>query len=188
MDVSAIVLEVPSVDLNGADTNIAAWATTTDANGNQIDRVGRPAINTALIVGDDQKDLFNVSDTADDVANFQDAIAARISDLRGEDPQNPAGDVTALAGVLTPDVLTFDTADAGGFLNGRGLGDDVIDAELGLITDGGITGDGVDANDAVFLNVFPFLTQANATAVPEPTGALAIAFAFGAIVARRRRR
>ena len=64
----------------------------------------------------------------------------------------------------------------------------MIDIELNAITAGAIATDNVDANDATFLNVFPFLAQANATAVPEPTGALAIAFAFGAIVARRRRR
>ena len=52
LDVSAIVLEVPSSELNGADTNIGVWARTLNQNGDQIDRVGRPAINTALIVGD----------------------------------------------------------------------------------------------------------------------------------------
>ena len=35
--------------------------------------------------------------------------------------------------VLLPDVLTFDQSSTDGFLNGRQLADDVIDAELGLL-------------------------------------------------------
>jgi len=49
---------------------------------------------------------------------------------------------------------------ATGFLNGRGLADDVIDAELGLITEGLITTDCVD-NDSTFLSGFPYLGVPN---------------------------
>ena len=38
-----------------------------------------------------------------------------------------------------PDVLTFQVGNAGGFLNGRKLGDDVINAEFGLLTNGART-------------------------------------------------
>ena len=180
LDVSAIVLEVPSSELNGADTSIGVWARTLDGNGDQIDRVGRPAINTVLIAGDANKELFNVSTTSDDFTTFGSDVEAVITSLGAADP-------AGLTATLLPDVLTFNTApDADvGFLNGRSLADDVIDAELNLLTDGGITGDGVDFNDRDFLDVFPFLASANA--VPEPSGLLPIALGLFAVASRRRR-
>ena len=89
--------------------------------------------------------------------------------------------------LLLPDILTYNTANAADFsgLNGRGLADDVIDVALNAVTSGGLTTDGVAANDAQFDSVFPFLAPANA--VPEPSGLLAIAVAFGTCLARRRR-
>ena len=59
--------------------------------------------------------------------------------------------------VLLPDVLTFDQSSSAGFLNGRKLDDDVIDAELSLLTKGAVTTDMVDANDRMFTSQFPFL-------------------------------
>ncbi|MGZ4280572.1 MAG: DUF4331 family protein [Gaiellaceae bacterium] len=57
-------------------------------------------------------------------------------------------------------MLTFDTSSSAGFLNGRKLTDDVIDAELGLITNGAVPGDCV-ANDSTFLSGFPYLGSPN---------------------------
>ena len=151
LNVSAIVLEVPSSQLNGSTSNIAVWARTTVA-GDQFDRMGRPAINTALIPSD-SKDAFNDGDPTDDRDDFGAIVRASITALGG-DPN--------LADTLLPDVLTFDTSSADGFFNGRRLADDVIDAELGLLTGGAVTGDGVDQNDAAFRNVFPYLADANA--------------------------
>ena len=62
--------------------------------------------------------------------------------------------------MLIPDILTYKTGNTDGFLNGRRLADDVIDAELNLVTNGGITTDCVD-NDSMFSNSFPFLAAAN---------------------------
>ncbi|MGZ4256276.1 MAG: DUF4331 family protein [Gaiellaceae bacterium] len=62
--------------------------------------------------------------------------------------------------MLLPDILTFDTSSSAGFLNGRKLTDDVIDAELGLITNGAVPGDCV-ANDSTFLSGFPYLGSPN---------------------------
>ena len=66
---------------------------------------------------------------------------------------------TTTAGALLPDILTVDVSTATGFLNGRGLGDDVITAELGLIfgSNGALNDDNVDANDVAFLSTFPYL-------------------------------
>jgi hypothetical protein len=145
------VLEVPSASLNGP--NIAVWAVTSDVEG-QFDRMGRPAINTVLIPSG-QKNAFNIGDPADDLEDFGDEVEATITALSS--PANAA----ALTPVLLPDVLTFDTSSAAGFLNGRQLADDVIDAELNLLTEGGLTTDMVDSNDATFLNVFPYLAAPN---------------------------
>ena len=73
---------------------------------------------------------------------------------------NSTGRADALADVLLPDLLTFDTSSSAGFLNGRRLSDDVIDAELNLITNGAVTGDCV-ANDNTFLTGFPYLGRPN---------------------------
>ena len=83
-------------------------------------------------------------------------MTARITALSG-DPDYAA----TIAGVLIPDVLTFELGNPAGFLNGRGLADDVIDAELNILTKGAVTTDGVNANDAAFPGVFPYLAAAN---------------------------
>lgn len=172
---SAIVLELPSSEL-GAQ-NIGVWATTT-LQGHRIDRIGRPAINTVLIPSA-RKDEFNQSEPVDDLANFGDDVNASIFALSGD--QDLADTLTA---ILLPDILTFDTSNPSGFLNGRRLEDDVIDAELSLLTNGAVTGDGVDANDVPFLNVYPYLAQANA--IPEPSSLALIA--MGGLTMLRRRR
>ena len=70
---------------------------------------------------------------------------------------------TAIAGVLLPDVLTLDTSSGAGFLNGRKLDDDVIDAVLPIATGGFfggspvLTTDEVPANDVAFSGSFPYL-------------------------------
>jgi len=153
MDVSAIVLEIPSASLGG--TNVAVWARTA-TGGQQFDRMGRPAINTALIPSG-LKDAFNAGDPVNDPADFGAVVQATIEALNGGD----AATAAVLTGILLPDVLTFDTSDASGFLNGRQLPNDVIDAELGLLTNGAVTGDGVDQNDVPFPAGFPFLAPSH---------------------------
>ena len=68
--------------------------------------------------------------------------------------------VNALADILLPDILTLDTSDPSGFLNGRGLADDVIDAEYALVTNGAVTTDCV-SSDSAFTDMFPYLAPAN---------------------------
>jgi hypothetical protein len=158
-NISAIVLEVPSSELG---TNIGVWATTS-VGGSQIDRSGRPAINTVLIPSD-RKNEFNQTSPADDPSLFAADVQASIESLNGGD----ATHASTLTSILLPDVLTFDTSSAAGFLNGRGLADDVIDAELTLLTNSASPiGDGVDANDLAFPGTFPYLAAAH---VPEPSG------------------
>ncbi|MEO0530667.1 MAG: DUF4331 family protein [Planctomycetota bacterium] len=175
LDVSAIVLEVPSSELGGP--NIGVWATTS-VGGSQIDRIGRPAINTVLIPSA-RKDEFNQADPAGDLAAFGDDVNAAITGL------SDMANADALTPILLPDILTIDTSNASGFLNGRQLADDVIDAELTLLTGSSTPiGDGVDANDLAFRGQFPYLAAAN---IPEP-GTIALLTATLASLFGRRRR
>jgi len=177
-NVSSIVLEVPSSMLTGGgDSNIGVWATTTSGN-SQIDRMGRPAINTVFIpnnplppdrVTDGKaslKNTFNKSEPVNDQANFrgevEDTLEVLFSLNDGSDPDtgDDAAQIQGLANFLLPDILTIDTASSAGFPNGRGLADDVIDTELGLITEGLVPTDCVP-NDNTFLGAFPYLGSAN---------------------------
>jgi hypothetical protein len=151
-NVSSIVLEVPNSMLTGSTPRIGIWASTT-AGDTQIDRMGRPAINTVFNHGD-EKNQFNAGDPVNDRANFGARFTTELTSLGAADP-------AGLANVLLPDILTYDTSSSAGFLNGRGLADDVIDAELNLITNGGLKTDCVD-NDSTFSSSFPYLGSPNA--------------------------
>lgn len=174
-NVSAIIFELPSVELGGP--NIGVWARTL-RDGVQVDRAGRPAINTALIASD-RKEAFNAGSPETDFANFGAEVNAAIAGLSDQ------ANADALTPILLPDVLTFDTSSSAGFLNGRGLADDVIDAELNLLSAGAVTGDGVNFNDVPFQSVFPYLGVA---AVPEPSGIIPAALILMGFVGRRRRK
>lgn len=175
-NVSAIVLELPSSELGG--TNVGLQARTVQG-GSQVDRIGRPAINTALIPSA-RKDEFNLASPANDLAAFGDDVKAAITGL------SDAANADGLTPVLLPDLLTFDTTSANGFLNGRQLADDVIDAELGLLSNGAVTGDGVDMNDVAFQSAFPYLGTPHV--VPEPSSAALALLGFGVFVGCVRRR
>jgi hypothetical protein len=180
-DISAIVLEVPSAQLqNGTNTNIGVWAETI-VEGNQVDRMGRPAINTALIPSA-MKDAFNQAEPADDPANFGDEVETSLLSLNGGN----ATHASQTADLLLPDVITFDTSNSDGFLNGRRLQDDVIDTVLAAVSNGGVTTDMVNSNDAPFLNVFPYLAAPNL--IPEPSTIALLAAGLSAIGYGVRRR
>ena len=185
-NVSAIALELPSSLLEaGGDSNIGVWATT-NVGSHQIDRMGRPAINTVFIpnnpfppdrVSDgkaSKKTTFNHGSPATDVADWNSEVVDTLQFLFSlndpatglggtDDPSDDAGKIAGLAGVLLPDILTVDVSSPAGFLNGRQPADDVIDAELGLVTEGFVTTDCVGSNDVAFPSTFPYL------AAPHPT-------------------
>lgn len=162
LNVMAIVVEVPSAALG---TKIGVWARTLKG-GKQFDRMGRPAINTVFNNhADAKKDTFNSTEPADDQKNYTADVVTVLKGLGNDDATS-----AKLAGVLLPDILTFDTSSADGFLNGRKLTDDVIDAELGLLTGGKVSSDCV-ANDSAFRPAFPYLAAANAAPSPSPSAA-----------------
>jgi hypothetical protein len=150
LNTMAIVLEVPSAKFETQNINV--WFVTRQGK-KQTDRMGRPAINTVLIPGP-KKNAFNSGHPSDDNATYRaDAIAVITALGNG-------ANAAALADALLPDVLSFDTASAAGFLNGRRLEDDVIDAELQLLTNNEAASDFV-ANDSTFRTEFPYLGTPN---------------------------
>ncbi len=184
-NVLSIALKVPNAKLGGTGNSIGVWATTsTRLNGGwrQVDRMGRPAINTVfngllLPSSSDynglEKDAFNFqrpnkdrSTTTDNVTTVLNAIG-NVLTANGATAYS-SGEVSAIAGVLLPDELSITLGSSAGFasgtslatlaLNGRKLGDDVIDAEFALLTNFVITtGDGVGSNDKSFSSSFPYL-------------------------------
>ncbi len=163
LNVSAIVLEVDRAQIG--DGTVGVWATTSLTDEGQIDRMGRPAINTVFIpnnpfepVGSEasQKNFFNAGKPRHDRRDFRPEVVDTLELFYG------AGDPTAaaIADILLPDILTVDFSSPAGFLNGRQLADDVIDAELALVTNGIVTSDCVD-NDSAFDAMFPYLALAN---------------------------
>ncbi len=138
LNVSGIVVELPRRAIGMG--NIGVWARTV-LDGEQIDRMGRPAINTVFIPSG-SKNAFNAGNPKNDVKDFGQFLGP-------------------FAGVLLPDILTVDTSSTAGFLNGRQLADDVIDIELQLITGDTAAGDCVDANDVPFSTSFPYLAPAH---------------------------
>ncbi len=149
-NISAIVLEVPRSTFGV--NNISVSSRTLGRMG-QFDRVGRPAINTVLIPSA-LKNTFNTTTPDRDVALFRSTV---INTLTSAPLSNTPAQAAGLADVLLPDVLTIDTSSSAGFLNGRALADDVIDAELNLLSNGAVTTDLVNSNDKTFSSSFPYL-------------------------------
>lgn len=186
-NVLAIVIEVPITAATGGSSansgTIRAWAST-ERNGQRIDRMGIPTLNTVLIPSG-QKDAFNQQNPIDDIAASRPTGINTIETLRGAvdalfgSPQTggPLGDLTSeqVGNALLPDVVTINFANPVQFPNGRRLQDDVIDAALGVVLNrGGANGiaDGVNANDRAFLGSFPYLAEPHGgavTASPAPS-------------------
>jgi Domain of unknown function (DUF4331) len=157
----AIAIEIPSTRLVSGRQNskIGVWIST-HVNGVQFDRTAIPAVNTAVNFAQPAsglpslQDAFNTLQPSDDIALRPEA-ARRINLAYGL----PLDKATILAATVLPDIMPFDTTNRSGFLNGRQLEDDVIDAELALLTGGALTTDRV-VNDSPFRTKFPFLAPA----------------------------
>ncbi len=138
----AIVLDLPTSRLVQSRTNpkFGVWARTI-LNGEQVDRMGIPAVNTAVIPrlqvvpGVVLKDAFNAISPVQDRYYFRQIVINEIT--RVFRFGNPAG-VPSLVDLLLPDILPYNTTAAAGFPNGRQLSDDVIDTELDLLTNGAL--------------------------------------------------
>ncbi len=154
-NVFSVVISAPKAKLLGNNPKVGYWASClVHMNGvwTQKDRMGRPAINTVFNHGED-KNTFNRIPPTKDVRLFKDKF---IAVLEGAPFSRDATTAKALVGVLLPDLLTYDYSNASGFLNGRKLQDDVIDAELQLLTGSSTISDFVGAHGD-YLAVFPYL-------------------------------
>ena len=107
----------------------------------QVDRMGMPAIATAVI---SSKDDYNFASPADDAnGDFVNEIVNNVTvfhnalddDLQGLGltPCAISDCVGAAAPFVVPDVITIDTTQAAGFPNGRRLEDQVMDVTLALV-------------------------------------------------------
>lgn len=161
----SIILEIPSVRLAPANALIGVSITSTK-NNVQVDRMGRPGINTALIPplprnvtpANERRNAFNAGLPRNDRRDFAANMQSVFQTFYGR----TAADATALTNVLLPDLLIFQIGNPNGFGtfltsgtgqggffagtvlgNGRRLRDDVIDVELNVITNGAITSDNV---------------------------------------------
>jgi hypothetical protein len=147
----------------------------------RVDRMGMPAVATAVIAS---KDAYNAADPTDDAAGtFVGEIVASLQFLHGAldddlalagltpcggSPTEPTVGqcVDQAAPAIVPDVLTLNITENSGFPNGRMLPDQVIDLTLALaLLDLGSHPVGVLAglplnpplNDEAFLTTFPYL-------------------------------
>ena len=147
-----------------------------------VDRVGMPAINSAVITS---KDSYNASTPADDAAGtFVTEITANVTALHdaldddlaaaGLAACAPGDCVAQAAPLVVPDTLVIDRTSPAGFPNGRLLADPVMDVTLALVlldlSDAtGCAGGPCEvttlanlplnppANDVPFLDFFPYV-------------------------------
>jgi hypothetical protein len=160
LNTNAIILDLPNTQLGG---KIGVWSQTLDASGKPIDQMGRPAIN-AVFNGGADKDVFNATPPSQQLAKFGPNVSKTLATFSGLDKEGAFSPEinAALTGVLIPDVITFDTSTkAVGPLNGRALGDDVIDAELNIVT-GGFESPGRDGVGAIPSDCVPAHTDISA--------------------------
>lgn len=142
----------------------------------QIDRVGMPAVGTAVIMS---KDAYNQASPVDDAAGtFVDEITASVTALHealdddlmgaGVSPCAVTDCIAQAAPLVVPDTLKVDTTMPAGFPNGRLLSDPVIDVTLAVILlDLSVTGQDATSlvgtnptsNDLAFGDSFPFLAE-----------------------------
>ncbi len=151
----------------------------------RIDRIGMPAIATAVIMS---KDAYNQADPLDDAAgDFVGEIVASLEAYHGAlgDDLTGAGltpcsttdemgvidispCVAVAAPLVLPDTLKIDTNAPAGFPNGRGLEDKAVDATLAVVLLD-LSVHGVDtlfglsqgSNDMSFEDDFPYVAPAH---------------------------
>lgn len=163
--------------------DVFVFATDAASAYTRVDRVGAPAVNTALI---SSKDDYNAANPSDDLAfTFAGEILANLAALHagldtnimafGLTPCTVLGDGTGTCAqqgipVIIPDTLKIDMDGTAGFPNGRGLADQVMDLTLAVILLD-LSEHPLDylatiplnppANDVAFDSSFPYLAPAH---------------------------
>jgi len=150
----AVLIEVPTAKLTAANPPLLGVWMTSAINGTQVDRMGRPAINTALIPPvprnntsrGERRTAFNLGSPATDVANFRADMQSVLTGAFGNSPARAAALTDAALGAtivgpntgLLPDILTVDltklyTDPTSGYPNGRRFRDDTVNISLQII-------------------------------------------------------
>jgi len=154
------------------------FSTTPASQYSQIDRVGMPAVNTAVITS---KDAYNAATPTDDASGlFVAQITTDVTNLHTTldaalmaahlVPASPATSISQAAPLIVPDTLKIDTTATAGFPNGRLLTDPVVDVTLAVVlldlTQNGQTATTLaglplnpPANDVPFMASFPYLAN-----------------------------
>ena len=158
---SAIVVEVPDALLGSGTIKVWAETAINEPPRAQVERMGLPAINTVFNHTDATKEAYNRAEPSNDVANYTDDVAGVVDLITGLAGTGSPGYGATVAGLLLPDVITYDTATSASFamLNGRALDDDVIDVALTVVANTPLS-DCV-ANDSAFQASFPYIAPAN---------------------------
>lgn len=130
----------------------------------QVDRMGFPAINTAVVIDDPTQNVYNTLTPSDDPGLIPFA-ASQLETFYGV-PDD--GTSVAVAGLFLPDILPVVNHPV---FPGRRPADDVIDQLLGaLFGPGGVSAlapfpplasDNVDSNNVPFPGTFPYLAGPN---------------------------
>lgn len=160
-------------DTTGDSTSmVAPLARTSLDHLTRVDRMGMPAVATAVI---SSKDAYNQADPVDDASGqFVGEIVASVDFLHsaldddltglGLTPCATSDCIDQAAPLVVPDVISIDVTQPAGFPNGRALTDPVIDVTLALVLlDLGVhdvttlVGVNPTANDKPFLDDFPWL-------------------------------
>lgn len=158
---SAIVIEVPDALLGGGTVKVWAETRINEPPRNQVERMGIPTMNTVFNHTDATKEAYNRAEPRNDPANYTDDVAGLVDLITGLAGTDSPGYGATVAGLLLPDVITYDTTSSANFamLNGRALDDDVIDVALSVVANTSLS-DCV-ANDSAFRSAFPYLAPAN---------------------------
>ena len=181
----------PHAGADGGGVCVGGWAFRTDDPGDytRVDRMGMPAVATALIndLAGTNKNAYNDGDpVADAAGSFVPELVANIDGLHAalDDDLIGLGLVPCTGGaggscvsqgapLIIPDTLTIDTSAPAGFPNGRTLPDPVIDVTLAVVLLD-LSAPGQDAttlagvplnpaaNDVEFLDTFPYLAAPHA--------------------------
>jgi hypothetical protein len=161
-NVNAIVVRIPRSFLQGnSKANVFdVWETISTRNPrtgeyNQMERLGRPAINEGLIVTNDFLNAFNSIPPSKDLSNAAAPVRAEAKHTLLALGNTSQRADTLLAAFL-PDVMRIDTTIHSGYVNavngkgspiaGRMLLDDVIDQTLSVLTNGAVKSDNVSYN------------------------------------------
>ena len=174
-DASKIGVEY--VTLRRTQTTSAKGEIRTSGAYRQVDRMGNPAVNVALIPFP-RKNEYNAATPVDDAKGKFAADIENTLKKFGTD----AAHIGILAGVAVTNGdylrldLTIPNTGAGGgdnpaasYPNGRRLKDDTIDIILTIINNGSPLGDNVNANDVPLQDQFPFLALPHQPQAPGVT-------------------